>query len=178
MQHELVKSIKDLVQDEMSEIHTAMPGRIEYVDEAKCLANVTPLLKKKFRNGNTIGYPLITGVPILFPMSGKTEFVFPVKPGDTCLLIISEQSLDMWMFEMETHADLPFDLSNAVCIPGFFNKAPKSLGTALEEDAVIVKAESTVLKVSPEGITVDGNLNVTGNIVYGGSIEQEGGGNA
>ena len=166
MMQDLIDQIENLVQEAIEEVHTAMPGLIESVDYENGTADVRPVLKKHLRSGEVIEYPLITEVPIVFPQgAGQDSFiVFPVRKGDGCLLIVSENALDCWQFGMETEMDLPFDLSNAVCIPGLFSRMPSGLKEASENGSVIVKAGSTVLTVSPDGMKLKGSLTVTGTV--------------
>lgn len=77
---------------------------------------------------------------------------FPVKPGDGCYLVISEQSLDYWMYGQETGTNLKFDLTNAVAIPGLFAKANTVVAEACSQDAIIVDVSGTRLTVKSNGL--------------------------
>ena len=159
MMQEFVQTIKDTVNEMLGDIHTAIPGRIESVDLETGLASVMPVMKKKLRNGQTMDYPLITGVPIVFPQGAgqSVSIVFPVNQGDTCLLVISEQALDYWLFGRETGTDLPFDITNAICIPGLFQRAPEALASANSQNSVVVTGN----------VIINGSLNVSGAISAG-----------
>jgi hypothetical protein len=68
------QQVDDLTRGHIAEIHTAIPGRIESYDAATCLANVKPLLKRRFTVDNADGeivqqdeeYPVIMAVPVSF----------------------------------------------------------------------------------------------------------------
>jgi hypothetical protein len=166
MVSEFVQQIKDTVSEQINEIHTAMPGRIVSVDTLVGTCTVMPMIKKKTPNGSLLEYPQISGVPLVLPQgSGQSASVsFPVKSGDGCLLIVSEQALDYWMYGRNTDTDLKFDITNAVCIPGLFKSVPKGFAYACRTDSIIVDAGSVRLTVSPTGVTVDGSLTVNGSI--------------
>lgn len=166
MMGEFVGEVKNMVSEMIGDVHTAFPGKIVSVDASKGTCTVLPVMKIKTGNGKLIDYPKISGVPIVFPqgIGGDASIVFPVKAGDGCLLIVSEQSLDYWMYGMVTDSNLKFDITNAVCIPGLFKKLPSTFSEAVSEKAVIIDAGGVQLKVSPKEVTIKGNLKVKGTI--------------
>ncbi len=170
MQQEFTKSIQDAIQEALEEVHTAMPGKVTDVNTADGTVTVKPTLKYKQHNGEKIDFPEISGVPVYFPQGNSqgTSVVFPVKKGDSCLLVISEQSLEYWQYGMVTDTDLRFDISNAMCIPGLCVAAPSSFAKACSSNAVVVTAGGTALTVAPEGVTIEGTLTVTGDVVGNG----------
>ena len=173
MMQEFVNSVKQTAKEMINEIHTAVPGKIDSIDYDEGLANVLPIMKRKLRNGEKIDYPLITGVPIVFPQGSlqTASITFPVKPGDFCLLIIAEQALDFWQYEIETETDLPFDITNAICIPGLFQKATKDLQEANEKNSIIARVGEVTFKIEPDGIKLKGDLNVDGKIIATGEVK-------
>ena len=166
MMQELINELEKAIQDSIEEVHTAFPGVIVSIDYDNGTADVKPIVMKYLRNGDVIEYPLITEVPILLPQgAGQDSFIaFPVKAGDGCLLIVSEQSLDFWQFGMDTEMNMPFDMSNAVCIPGLFRKMPAGLKEANRSGSIIIKSGKTVLKIGPNGAVLNGDLTVQGNV--------------
>lgn len=154
MNSELVQGIKNTAQDAVNRVHTAFPGIIELYDKAKGQATVKPVMKLKTKGGNYKDYPKITGVPVVFQQySDQTATIgFPVKPGDGCLIIVSEQSLDHWMYGQETGTDLKYDLTNAVCVPGLFVPANTVVAEAIEQDAIIIDIEGTRMTLKRDGL--------------------------
>ena len=154
MNSELVQEIKNMAQAAAQSIHTAVPGTIVSYDPAKGQAVVKPVMKYTTKGGNIIDYPQISGVPVLFQqhMNQQATVAFPVKPGDGCLLIISEQSLDYWMYGQDTGTDLRFDLTNAVAIPGLFAPANTVVADACKQDAIIVDVSGTRITVKKDGL--------------------------
>ena len=96
MLQEFVESIRKMVDAKINEIHTTMPGKIVSFDTATGLATVLPTMRFKLKNGTTVPYPQITGVPVVFPqVSGQQATIaYPVKPGDGCLIFIAEHSIE------------------------------------------------------------------------------------
>ena len=132
-------------------------------------------MKFKKPDGKTMDFPQVTGVPVVFPQGAGqgATIAFPVKPGDSCLLVVAEQSLDYWQYGQETSTDLAFDMTNAICIPGLFAQGNPVVADACAQNAVIVDVKGTRLTVkggsvtisAPE-VTVEGNLTVTGSLSY------------
>ena len=104
----------------------------------------------------------------MFPQGNgqRSVIAFPVKAGDYCLCIVSEQALDLWMYGQETETNLRHDLTNAVCIPGLFSTASAPMKEACVTDAIILDVEGTRIKISKDSIVLDGNVTVTGSLTY------------
>ena len=58
-------------------------------------------------------------------------------------------------------------MTNAICIPGLFTNGNDAVQTACAENAVVLKAGGTILKVGSDGVTITGNLTVSGSISGG-----------
>lgn len=168
MLQEFVDRVVQIAQEEADGVHTAFPGKIIAFDAAKGLATVQPILKFKKPSGESVEFPQIYGVPVVFPQGfgQKATVAFPVKAGDSCLCIVSEQALDLWMYGQETDTDLHHDLTNAVCIPGLFTKPNAIMQEACRDSAIILEVDGTRVKVSKNEILLDGNVTVTGTLDY------------
>lgn len=177
MNSELVQEIKNMAQAAAQSIHTAVPGIILSYDSAKGQAVVKPYMKFTTKGGNPIDYPQISGVPVLFQqyMGQQATVAFPVNPGDGCLLIISEQSLDYWMYGQDTGTDLRFDLTNAVAIPGLFAPANAVVADACKQDAIVADVSGTRITVKAGKIQIDAaEIILNGNVAVKGSISASG----
>ena len=168
MMQEFVQEIQNTVQRGLRGIHTAMPGQIVSFDAAKGIATVKPAMKFKKPDGKTMDFPQVTGVPVVFPQGNAqgATVAFPVKPGDSCLLVVAEQSLDYWQYGQETSTDLAFDMTNAICIPGLFAQGNPVVADACAQNAVIVDVKGGSVTISAPEVTVEGNLTVTGSLSY------------
>ena len=173
---DVVKQMKALVADALSDVHTAMPGTIKSVDPATGTATVIPTGQFKTAGGKSLEYPAISGVPLVFPMGAAqgVGMVFPVKEGDTCLLVIAEQALDAWLYGGESTSDLKHDLTNAIAIPGLFVKANKMAQEAISTASVIIYSGEKKITVSQRGIAIRGDLTVEGTISSTGDIKASG----
>ena len=102
-------------------------------DAAKGLASVQPKAKFKKPNGETLDFPVITGVPVVFPQSANVSIAWPIKPGDGCLIVFCESALDFWMYGKETDTALSFDLSNAIAITGLSPKGRDAMALEVRQ---------------------------------------------
>lgn len=177
MLQEFVQEITNTIRENIRGVHTAFPGKIVSFDTSTGLATVQPVMKFKKPDGQTMDYPHITGVPVVIPQSmGQGAVIaFPIRSGDGCLVIVSEQSIDYWLYGKETATDLEFDLTNAICIPGLFQNIAGELAEACNSNAIILSSggskisiKSGVVEITAPSVQINGNLNVSGNVIGAG----------
>lgn len=174
MMQELVNQVKKTAKKATEEMHTAVPATIKSYDSSTGLASVQPVAKFKKPNGETMDYPSISGVPVVFPQSANVTIAFPIKAGDGCLLVFGEKSLDYWLYGKETDTELSFDLSNAVAIPSLKNTGSLAMQKACSENAVVLQSGGTTLTVKSGEVVIDGNLTVNGKIDATGDVTGSG----
>lgn len=177
MLQEFTQEIKNTAKEEVNNIHTVVPGEIVSFDAAKCLATVQPKMKFKQKNGKTMDYPEIGDVPVVFMQTMKQEatIAMPIKAGDGCLIVFSEQSLDFWQHGQETDTDLKFDLTNAICIPGLFSKENSLIKEACDNNAIIVDVKGTRLTVKKEKVQIKAkDIELEGDVTVKGKVSTDG----
>lgn len=112
-----VEALLGLVKSQLLDVNTALPGII--VSYENGLARVVPTGKKRFADGDVLDYPIIPNVRVCWPsFAGGTAGVKgPVKPGDKCLLVFSQQAIDgsddRRMFDLQDAYAVMCDLGNA-----------------------------------------------------------------
>ena len=173
MLQEFVGQVKSLVADMESQMHTAIPAVIVSFDPLTCLASVLPSGKLKKPDGTMMDFPQVSGVPVVIQqMSGQdATLAYPIKEGDGCLLIISEQSLDYFLYGAESKVELKFDLTNAIAIPGLFAKPNAIVKDACEQNAIIIDKQGKRITLSKAGINIIGDVTVNGSINATGDIQ-------
>lgn len=182
MLQELTSEIEQTAKAVVNEIHTALPGEIVSYNAGAGTATVKPIGKYVTSDEKELDYPTITDAPVCFPFcqNAGVGIFFPVKKGDSCIIIISEVELDAWRSGAESEGSLRFDLTSAMVIPGLLDGGSGVSERASKENAVIVTAGDTTLTVSGDGCKVDtgltvlsvddggvkikGNLTVTGDV--------------
>ena len=92
MQQEFTQAIKDLYHTNMQDVHTTVMGEILSFDPDKCEAKVKPTAKYRLPDGSTLDFPDLFHVPVFFMQShGQTAtIVYPIKPGDCCVIFFSD----------------------------------------------------------------------------------------
>ena len=173
MLQEFSQEVENTARSVVDEIHTALPATIVAFDAAKGLANVQPIGKYVTADGSLINYPTITEAPIVFPYSQQSNvgIGFPIKVGDSCMVIISEVELDEWRSGADSEGSLRFDLTSAMVIPGLIKGNVKLTSKATNSNAVVISSGSSEITVSKGGIAISGSLTVSGNITCTGDIK-------
>jgi hypothetical protein len=95
-----------------ADLRVSLPGEIVKFDPAKQLVHVRPLLREAHEDEAGVEVveelPVIPNVPVQMYGAGDLVLTFPVEPGDPCLLVFTDRSLDLWK-ERGTSVD-PVDL--------------------------------------------------------------------
>lgn len=84
-------SLGNLIQNSLADVHTILPAKITSVDYGSGRASVLPLVKTQIGVNKTIAYPELSGVPLVVMSGGLARITFPVKSGDTVLVLFSER---------------------------------------------------------------------------------------
>lgn len=169
MKQDFVQQINNTIHDVMNEIHTAMPGKI--ISYSGGTVSVKPSMRYKTPQGKYLSYPVISNVPIVIPHGGNASIAFPVKAGDDCLIIVSEQAIDEWVSDAEDDTQLKFDLTNAICIPGLCRSSIEAQEEANRTSGVVIACGTNKICLSDESVAVWGDLKVEGNIICTGRVE-------
>ena len=164
MVSEFTQELKNLIGEKTRDMHTVLPGRVLSFDPDKCEAVVLPHGKYRKPDGTAMDFPQISSVPVYFPQgAGQTAIIaWPVKPGDECLLLFAEQTLETWKSGAASNTDLRFDLQNAVAIVGLFSKANPLVREACDTNSIIIRSAGAVNIASDSTVSVNApviNLN-------------------
>ena len=190
----LAQNIQEGVKARLKDLHTAMPGIIETFNPAMQTATVQPAVKRIFK---TVGsdsvvlapadLPVLINVPVVQPRGGGYSLTFPIAPGDECLLVFCERSIDIW--HEKSGPQMPgakrfHALSDATAYVGLSskpNKVPdydpdnvqlkKDDGTAsvtIKPNQVDVDAK-TLVQVTAPTISLIGDVTITGSLYSNGA---------
>lgn len=85
----MIEIVENMINQELEDLHTAAPARIEKYDPERMIAEITLLYKNK----NEILPPIIE-VPVTLLKAGSFIIRPPYKSGDIVLVVFSERSLD------------------------------------------------------------------------------------
>ena len=173
MMQDFVDAVGKVVEDCIADLHTALPAEILAFNQGKCTVDVVPKAKITLSSGQTFEYPRINDVPVLFPcgMGKEVSIVYPIKKGDGCLLIFSEQALDYWQSSGVLSSEMKFSLSNAIAIPGLFATPTEDIGEAVNTNSIIIRNGSNKIGISKSKITIKGDIELDGNLTINGEIK-------
>jgi hypothetical protein len=143
--------IAAFVEDGLSRVWTALPGRVVSFDHETQRASVFPLVQNIHYDENeervAERLPVIPDVPVMFQGCGAYRITFPVSKGDLGLLVFTSCSLDRWLAgdgrEVDPGDDRRNNLSDAVFLPGLysFGRSP----TSAPSNAMVMHADSLLL---------------------------------
>ncbi len=131
----------------LSGLWTAMPCIVKSVNLAKMTLEAQPAIQGTVQNENgvtqSVNYPLLVDVPIVFPSAGGFTMTFPIAANDEVLVVFASRCIDAWWqsggigrpMEARMH-----DLSDGFAIPGPRSQprvipAISSTGVQLRNDA-------------------------------------------
>ena len=122
----------------MRGVRVALPGLVQTYDPTTQTCSVQPLVQDGVydESGTRIAerLPVVASVPVCFPGSGAFSITWPVKVGDTVLLVFSSSSIDRWLAlggEVDPIDDRRHHITDAIAIPGL-----RDLGHVLPSSAV------------------------------------------
>lgn len=134
-------------------LRVAMPAIIKKYDFKTQKADVQIDIKELYHDGSHSDYPMISGVPIIFPKSGGASITMPVKVGDGCLLVFLDRDARSWL--LGSSGGVPqsrrvHHLSDAVAIIGL-NPFSKVSAAENNEDVLLQFSDSKI-RLKPGGI--------------------------
>lgn len=147
----LSEAIENVCLAILGQVNTCLPGEINNYDVATSKAEVKPLIKKKFLDGDVLDLPVITNVPVVLPRSARGGLTFPLERGDGCLIVFSQRSMERWLatgVDSEPGDTRKFDLNDAICIPGLFS---------FQTENIASNNSDIELKLGSSGITIKAN---------------------
>ena len=169
-----------------SSIYTSLPAEVISTDtyESEQTVDVKPLINKVYEDGVILALPAILAVPVVLPGAGNGVLTFPVKVGDTVLIVFSMRSLDEWL-EGDGTSRTPVDVrthyhNDAIAIPGLCTKKSHLTPSTTDVELKFLAEDKSVLssiKMKPGGdLTVDTKKDLVATV--GGSANVTATGNA
>lgn len=140
--------LKQYTTNTMNAMFTAMPGRVVGKPNlAEQRVDIQLLVNKVTTDDVSREHPILLNVPLVFQGSSSSQFSFPVRTGDTVLVVFSQRSIDRFKLgakQPHTPADFrKYSRNDAMAIPGLFtfpdavNNPSKRKLSHSTDDAVI-----------------------------------------
>ena len=173
----LSEPLRAAVESVMSELHVCLPGRIERYDHTEQRAEVKPLLRRSYLDGDESDMPVIADVPVVFPRSGGASLTMPVNSGDGVLLVFADRSIDRWLAqggEVTPNDRRKHDLSDCVAVPGLYSFA--DLSPQDNNEDVLLQYGGGEFRILPSGeIRMNGaRVTADGDVVTASGISLDG----
>ena len=183
--------IRELIDRMLMKVNTCVPGEIIDFDPATQTATIAPAIRMKTFIDETEGYidlPPLVNVPVIVSCAVVKGFsiTFPISAGDSCLLIFSQRAIDNWhdhggiqnpeagvgsrhhdltdAFALLTPLPLPLVLSDYEGDGIEIRNSDKDSRITVKDDSIEVVQGEVSLLVETSGVTITGDLYVTGNV--------------
>jgi hypothetical protein len=146
-------TLRDVINDRLRQVNTCLPGRISSYNAATRKADVQPLIKEKFADGQILSLPRIPNVPVVMPGNSDAGLVLPIGEGDPVMLLFSQRSMDRWLTQggEQESADIRMHaLSDAIAIPGLFSfdvSHSDGNGVVLKNGNILIRLHSSTVAI-------------------------------
>lgn len=177
----------------LANVRSSLPGIIQSFDPetVTCVVMIavkssTPVPFESPESAQSVDYPLLMDVPVVFPRGGGVTLTFPIKEGDECLVVFSSRCIDFWWQNggVQERADKRMhDLSDAFVIPGPQSQVKKISGISTNAAQLRTDNGAAFVEVAAGGditatttgsmtinaptITLNGNVTINGNLSQG-----------
>ena len=155
----------------MRQINCHQVGEIVSFDASKQTAEVqikmTFLLNKEIKT-----YPLLIDCPCVVLAGGEGRVTFPIKKGDSCLVLFNDRDMDNWFSGGQTmppRTNRYHDFSDAIALVGLRNMQNKisdylADGTELKYSGSTIKLQDNKVTITNGTATIEmnsGNVTIT-----------------
>ena len=156
--------INDLMRKISDSMRVAMPASIESYDFKTQKADIKIDMQELYQNGTSLDYPVLSGVPVIFPRCGGASITMPISRGDTCLVMFLDRDSTAWLLggkNLKPKSMRSHHLSDAVAIMGlspFTSKSPSKNNTdmliSFDGSEVVLKPKGNIDIFSAKEINV------------------------
>ena len=171
--NEFKDAIKKWIKKGGEDVHVSMIGKIESYNPSTNRASITPVGSYTAPDWQEIPYPTIHNVPLQFPCGngGKSGCTFPVKTGDTCIIIFADHQIENFLSGEKSDDMRNHSMNDAYAIPTLFSDAVPTLKSNPDDVCIFHEGAKIVLKPSSLTITLADGTTATfggGDLVVSG----------
>ena len=135
----------------LNSLYTVIPGVIEDYDATGPSATIKLSIRRVFSDGSSLPSVPIYKVPVCFPRSQDAAISWPLRSGDSVLVLFSQRSLDDWVNGSGESAPLDprtFDINDAIALPGLF---PFTQGKSCDTSNLCIQFKDQKISITPSG---------------------------
>ena len=171
--NEAKATIKEWIEKQGENIHVSMIGKIDSYDPSTNRASITPVGSYTAPDWQEIPYPAIHNVPLQFPCGngGKSGCTFPVKQGDTCIIIFADHQIENFLSGENSDDMRNHSMNDAYAIPTLFSASVPTLKSNPDDVCLFNDGALCILKPSSLKITLTDGTSATfgsGDLVVNG----------
>lgn len=138
-------AVRRAIDARLREVNTCIPARVEAFDRSNRTVTAQPLVKVAYLDESgvrqTEALPAVTNVPVAYPHVAGRGMTFPLRKGDTVLLMIAQASIDRWFATgglVDPGDDRHHAISDAFAIPGVMADADAE---EVHESATVISGD-------------------------------------
>lgn len=133
----LSETVNAHIRSAAADQHTSIPARVLSYDPARQTVDVKVAINHLLPNNEVLERGAIRGVPVQFGGTTRTLISFPIKSGDSGVLIFQERSMDEWTHQAATNTASQsvfardrrmHDYNDCVFVPGVHPYAQSPVG--------------------------------------------------
>ena len=161
--NEVKDVIKEWIDKGAENVHVSMIGKIDSYNPATNRATITPVGSFTAPDWREIPYPAIHNVPLQFPCGngGKSGVTFPVKAGDTCIIIFADHQIENFLSGEKSDDMRNHSMNDAYAIPTLFSHSVPTLKSNPNDVCLFNDGALCVLKPSSFKITLSDGTSAT-----------------
>ena len=161
--NEFKDAIKKWIKKGGEDVHVSMIGKIESYNPSTNRASITPVGSYTAPDWQEIPYPTIHNVPLQFPCGngGKSGCTFPVKTGDTCIIIFADHQIENFLSGEKSDDMRNHSMNDAYAIPTLFSDAVPTLKSNSDDVCLFNNGSLVTLNSSYMKITLADGTNVS-----------------
>lgn len=138
-----------MIETMLEDMHTLLPGKVLAYDQDERTATVIPTVRQILSDGSVVEPPIISNVPVVFPLSASGGVSFRLRAGDGVLLLFAESGIGEYIngsdVEVRDADDIArFTQTNCIAIPGFF---PRRYGVASKDKPTLYSENGAEVSV-------------------------------
>lgn len=147
----LTTALRFAMRQYMKDVHTAIPGIVQFYSRATATATVRPAIDLRLTDGSVMPRKAISGVPVMMPGGGGWQMAFQLRRGDSVMLLFSERGISEWKRRLSRSAPdrgRMFAEADAVVLAGTFSRISCGVdsGICISDDSA-----TNYLRLSSDG---------------------------
>lgn len=133
------------------EVRCCMPCIIQSYDAANCTVDIKINIKELFVDAE-YDVPVISNVPVVFQRTQQTAITFPLKTGDSGIVIFCDRDIDAWLLNgnnVTPSSKRMHHLNDCIFIPGLFAQNKGMLNDVATD--MFIGYKSTTITIQENG---------------------------